>query len=121
MRFMGATFDPSTLYRFLHVRRMLTAEGLTTARVSARVEALKHRLVEHIAETPLATAELLDPPSGPARFLAFRGPKAAEWQASLMAEDCITDVRGDVLRVGLGLYHDEGDVERFAKLAAALS
>jgi selenocysteine lyase/cysteine desulfurase len=37
-----------------------------------------------------------------------------------MARDCITDVRGDVLRIGFGLYHDEEDVDAFAALAADL-
>nr|WP_314441384.1 class V aminotransferase [uncultured Sphingomonas sp.] len=120
MRFMGATFDPSALYRFLHVRRVLADEGLTTARVSARVEEIKSVLADRLPGTPLATAELLDPPSGPARFLALSHSQAVRWQAALMAQDCITDVRGDVLRIGLGLYHDEEDVERFAALAKAL-
>ncbi|UUR07233.1 aminotransferase class V-fold PLP-dependent enzyme [Sphingomonas glaciei] len=121
MRFMGATFDPSALYRFLHTRRMLAAEGLTTALISERVSGLKQRLADGLADTPLAAAELLDSPTGPARFLALRHPKAAEWQGALMAQDCVTDVRGDVLRIGLGLYHDDADLKRFAELAAGLS
>jgi selenocysteine lyase/cysteine desulfurase len=32
----------------------------------------------------------------------------------------VTDVRGDVIRIGLAIYHDEGDVERFAELAGTL-
>jgi selenocysteine lyase/cysteine desulfurase len=32
----------------------------------------------------------------------------------------VTDVRGDVLRIGFGLYQDEGDVERLASLVAGL-
>lgn len=120
MRFMGATFDPSALYRFLHVRRMLAEHGLTTARISARVDELRMILVDQLGGTPLAEAELLNPLPGPARFLAFRHPRAAAWQQALLARDCITDVRGDVLRVGLGLYHDEEEVERFAELARQL-
>jgi selenocysteine lyase/cysteine desulfurase len=123
MRFMGATFDASALYRFLHVRRALAAEGCDTARISAHVAALKAQLQAALAGTPLAEAEHLNPPTddGPAaRFLALRHPKAASWQKKLLEQDCITDVRGDVLRIGLGLYHDETDVNRFAKLAAAL-
>jgi selenocysteine lyase/cysteine desulfurase len=77
-------------------------------------------LAEQLRHTPLAEADLLDPPTGPARFLALRHPKAPEWQAGLMAQDCITDVRADVLRIGLGLYHDAEDVERFAALAEGL-
>lgn len=120
MRFMGATFDPSALYRFLHVRRMLKGEGLSTAGISEQVRHLKQRLAAALENTPLGKAELLDPPDGPARFLALRHARAAEWQAALMAQNCITDVRGDVLRIGLGLYHDEADVDRVAELALKL-
>ena len=123
MRFMGATFDPSALYRFVAIRRMLAAKGLTTARISAHVALLHAEMLGAIAGTALADAELLNPldGGGHARFLAFRSPRAADWQAQLMAADCITDVRGDVLRVGLGLYHDSADIAAFAKLAATLA
>jgi selenocysteine lyase/cysteine desulfurase len=122
MRFMGATFDPSALYRFNHVRRALAAEGLDTARISAHVARLHARLLDALAGTALGAAELLNPlDDGPhARFLALRSPHAERWCAELAAQDCITDVRGSVLRVGLGLYHDESDVDRFAALARAL-
>ena len=123
MRFMGATFDASGLYRFNAVRRMLDAEGLTTAVISAQVAQLQARLVEAIAGTALGQAILLNPLDGRphARFLAYRSPRAAAWQADLSAKDCITDVRGDVLRIGLGLYHDEGDIDSFALNAKTLT
>ena len=119
MRFMGATFDPSALYRFNAVRCMLRDEGLTTAAISAHAAALHQRLLDALEGTAVGAAELLNPlDGGPhARFLAFRTPKAADWNARLAARNCITDVRGDVLRVGLALYHDEADVDAFAALA----
>jgi selenocysteine lyase/cysteine desulfurase len=119
MRFMGATFDPSAIYRFLHVRRMLAENGLTTSRISIRVEELKAQLGQALQGTQLGEAEWLNE-GEPARFLALRHPRAAEWQAALLAQDCITDVRGDVLRIGLGLYHDNHDIDRFVSLANAL-
>ena len=69
--------------------------------------------------TPLGEAELLNPLGGGphARFLAFRHSRAQEWHAQLKAQNCITDVRGDVLRIGFGLYQDEADVERPAGAA----
>ena len=123
MRFMGATFDPSALYRFNAVQRMLGEEGLTTAGISAHVAALQQRLLDALHGTPLAEAELLNPlDGGPhARFLAFRTPRAADWNAQLMARNCVTDVRGDVLRIGLALYHDEADIIAFAALAPGLA
>ncbi|MEO7365614.1 MAG: class V aminotransferase [Sphingomicrobium sp.] len=123
MRFMGATFDPSALYRFNSVRRMLAENGLTTAQISNRVERLQIQLIEAIVDTRLANAELLNPiDGGPhARFLAFRSPEAMRWYRDLRAMNCITDVRGDVLRIGLGLYHDERDIGRLAELLGSLS
>ena len=122
MRFMGATFDPSALYRFNAIQRTLKENGLSTGRIAAQVAGLQSRLLDSIAGTALGGAELLNPlDGGPhARFLAFRGPNAQRWCAELMAKGCVTDVRGDVLRIGFGLYHDEEDVDAFAALAAEL-
>ncbi len=107
MRFMGATFDPSGLYRFVAVRDMLRGEGLTTAAISAHADALKARVLPAIP----AGAELLNPGS-PSRFLALRTPNAAAWAAELAQDDIRVDVRGDVLRIGFGLYQDDRDVNR---------
>jgi selenocysteine lyase/cysteine desulfurase len=122
-RFMGATFDASGLYRFNTVQRMIHENGLTTEAISDQVNMLQQLLLERIAGTALGTAELLNPLDGAphARFLAFRSPKAQRWCEELRARNCITDVRGEVLRIGLGLYHDEADVDRFASFAAQLS
>jgi kynureninase len=86
------------------------------------VASLQSRLLEAIAGTALGKAELLNPLDGRphARFLAFRSPHAQHWCAELMAKGCVTDVRGDVLRIGFGLYHDEEDVDAFAGLARSL-
>ena len=123
MRFMGATFDPSALYRFNAIQRMLKENGISTARVAARIANLQAMMVDALAGSALSEAELLNPLDGKAhaRFLAFRHPNAQRWCGELMAKNCITDVRGDVLRIGFGLYHDEEDVERFAALAKELS
>jgi selenocysteine lyase/cysteine desulfurase len=122
-RFLGATFDPSALYRFTAIRRMLAENGLTTARISAHVEALQRQLLGSISDTPLAGAELLNPLGGKphARFLAFRNPNAKHWYSDLIARNCITDVRGDVLRIGFGIYQDEEDVDRLVQLLGQLA
>lgn len=123
MRFMGATFDPSALYRFNSIQRMLKENGITTGRVAARVATLQALLLDSIRGTALGQAELLNPLGDRphARFLAFRDARAQRWCAELMAQQCITDVRGDVLRIGFGLYHDEEDVAAFAALARELA
>lgn len=123
MRFMGATFDPSALYRFNAIRRMLDENGITTGRLAARVAGLQEMLLDRLSGTALGSVELLNSLSGErhARFLALRSPNAQRWCAELQEQGCITDVRGDVLRIGFGLYHDEEDVEAFAALAGRLA
>jgi selenocysteine lyase/cysteine desulfurase len=76
-----------------------------------------------MGENPLADSELLNPLDGHphARFLAFRSPNAQRWHGELKAQNCITDVRGDVLRIGFGIYQDEGDVDRLVRLLGGLS
>lgn len=118
-RFLGSTFDPSGLYRFNAVQRMLAADGLTTAKISEHVHALQQQFV---AADPLPQLRLINPlEEGPhARFLAYPGQAAANIHALLAARNVITDVRGDVLRIGFGLYQDGEDIERLAALLRTL-
>jgi selenocysteine lyase/cysteine desulfurase len=124
-RFMGATFDPSGLYRFVAAGRMLEAEGLATATIAAHVAALQRTLLDRIAAGaagPLKDAVMLNPPGqGPqARFLALRHPSAQAWKQALAALGVVVDVRDDVLRIGLSIYHDESDLEAFCAACALL-
>lgn len=121
-RFLGATFDPSGLYRFNAVQAMLAHEGLDTPRIAARAAALRESLAEMIAvgaAGPLAEADLLTPNrDGPnARFLALRHPHATQLKSRLLNANIVIDARDDVLRIGLGLYHDEGDIPAFCAAA----
>ena len=124
-RFLGATFDPSGLYRFAAAGQMLEAEGLTTAAVAAHVDGLQRDLLTRIAAGdagPLKGAIALNPPGeGPqARFLALRHPDANAWKQALAARDVVVDVRDDVLRIGLSIYHDTADLTAFCAACAEL-
>jgi selenocysteine lyase/cysteine desulfurase len=100
----------------------LERENLTTAAVSTHVAGLQTHLTAVVAAGQagrLSEALLLNPLQSNgrnARFLAFRHPDAPRWRAALATEGVVTDVRADVLRVGLGLYHDEADIDRFAEV-----
>lgn len=116
-RFMGATFDPSGLYRFVAVREMLADSGLDTAAISAHCSALRTLFLDEVGISPLASAELLNPHADNqprARFLAYRSPDAANWHGRLSDMGVVTDVRGDVLRIGFGLYQTAAEVEALA-------
>jgi len=125
-RFLGATFDPSGLYRFVAAGRMLEAQGLSTATIAGHVTRQQRSLLARIAAGaagPLKDAMALNPPgSGPqARFLALRHPSAPAWKQALAAQEVVVDVRDDVLRIGLSIYHDEDDLEAFCAACRTLA
>jgi selenocysteine lyase/cysteine desulfurase len=126
MRFMGATLDPSGLYRFNAVRDMLAAEDLDTNAITARTLLLRDGLEAAVtsgAAGALIDAEILRPNEDGAksRYLALRHPRAVAWASELLRHDVIVDARGDVLRIGLGLYHDEEDIGALCGRLALLS
>jgi selenocysteine lyase/cysteine desulfurase len=113
-RFLGATFDPSGLYRFVAVQRWLDAVAWDEPRIHTHVRALQQRLLDGLPDGRLARAELLPahhevPDRG--NFLTFRTPLAGALQARLAEERVVVDHRGDRLRIGLGVYHGEADVD----------
>lgn len=123
-RFAGATFDPSGLYRLNAAFAALREAGQTTASISAHVRLLQEELLDRVAGGEagrLAEAELLNPLGDDphARFLALRDPRAQTWQRALADQGVLVDVRDDVLRIGLALYHDAEDVDRFIKACSA--
>lgn len=124
-RFLGATFDPSGLYRFNAVRDMLGEEGLDVSVMSHYVGGLQTQLASAIKNGeagPLSFARCLNNISADysARFLALEHEEAQNWKAALHRHNIITDVRGNVLRIGLGLYHDAADIQRLCHVAANL-
>lgn len=125
-RLWGATFDPSALYRFNAVRRMLDAEGLSTAVLAGHSRGLMRRFQAAVADGEagaLSGAEMLNPVTGDgprARFLALRHPDAQAWRTRLLAAEVVTDVRDDVLRFGFGPYQDDADVDRLIGICRAV-
>ncbi|MGE0739787.1 MAG: class V aminotransferase [Hyphomonadaceae bacterium] len=123
-RFLGATYDPTGLYRLNAVCAMLISEDIDTAAITDRVARLRTLMETAISNGQagrLSEAEVLRPNAeGPnARFIALRHPRAVEWKSALMAANVITDARDDVLRIGFGLYHDEDDIPAFFGAARA--
>ncbi len=110
-RFMGASFDPSGLYRLNAVMRWLENLGLGASAAHARAQANQAAFVDTLdrANIPgITSAELVvaGPDLQRGNFLAYRSPQAGAYQARLATSGIVTDARGDVLRVGFGLYHD---------------
>ncbi|MBI0536118.1 aminotransferase class V-fold PLP-dependent enzyme [Roseomonas sp. KE2513] len=112
-RFLGATFDPSGLYRLDAALRWVEETGLTVAAIHAHAHALQERFVAGLEGTGLNPASLAVPLSEPRRgnFLAFDLDDAGEWQARLEAARITTDRRGRRLRFGFGPYQTADEVD----------
>lgn len=123
-RFLGATFDPTGLYRFNAVQRMLDVEGIGVAAIHAHVKRLQAKFVEGVDGFGIVPGELM-PRSGEVvergHFLTYRTDDAGGISRALADRGVVTDHRGDRLRFGFGLYHDDDDVDRlFDRLRDAL-
>ena len=123
MRFMGATFDPSGIYRFNAAMKWRAEVGLTTAKNRAHAHALQQRFISGLSAGPLSAEQLVVPLENSARgqFLTFRTADANVLSATLKLHRVITDARDDRLRFGFGPYQDEADVtELHARIGRAL-
>jgi selenocysteine lyase/cysteine desulfurase len=119
-RFLGATFDPSGLYRLDAVLGWLAELGLDAAAIHAHAHRLQQIFVDGLSGLGLAAlhpGQLVVPePARRGNFLTFRTPAAGEIYGKLLARNVITDFRADSLRFGFGLYHDDDDVERLCEV-----
>ncbi|WP_445501495.1 aminotransferase class V-fold PLP-dependent enzyme [Microvirga sp. G4-2] len=113
-RFMGATFDPSGLYRFNAVMRWLSGEGITPAIIHAHAKALQQQFLQRVTDCPLFERAHLVVPHDEMRrgsFLTFETPQAQDIYAALKRQHVVTDVRGRRLRIGFGLYQTGEEVD----------
>lgn len=127
-RFLGATFDPSGLYRLAAVFDWLRRERLTAADAHGHAQALMGRFldaVDPLAIAGLCRADVMTPFGAGAshgNFLTFRTSRAAEIETRLAAVDVQCDHRGDRLRFGFGLCTTAGNVDQAAvRIARAMA
>jgi len=114
-RFLGATFDPTALYRMVAVQDWLQSIGASVAAIRAHVEGLQQRFLDQRPRAgALAGAELL-PAAGTPRgnFLVFRDRNAPQLHDRLLAAGVLVDCRDDRLRIGFGMHQDAADVDEF--------
>ncbi len=117
-RFMGSTFDPSGLYRFNAVMRWLAAEGITPAIIHAHAKALQQSFLKRIADSAFFQRMKLVVPEEEMRrgnFLTFESPNAQTLYRNLQQMRIVTDIRGQRLRIGFGLYQTEEEIDDFIR------
>lgn len=116
-RFMGATFDPTPLYRFNAVQDWLLRDGISVDAIRAHVVSLQEHFWTLRREQGLLAGAMRVPPPGIAcgNFLVLEHPRASQWHARLLGQDVLTDCRGDRLRLGFGLHLDASDVDELGR------
>lgn len=129
MAFMGATQDPSGLYRFNAIWDFFQSQHLEIKAIHAYVLNLQKLFLNDLSPEFLnkwSLTGLFDPAlNWHGHFLTFEAPEselAQACQQTLKNNDILIDRRGRRLRFGFGLYQDETDVrllnQRLQKLAA---
>lgn len=119
-RFLGATFDPSGWYRFNAVQRWLDEVGVDVGAIHAHVRSLQARLLARLGDHPVGALEPGEDGSDRGNFLSFTTPDAGRLDAALRRRKVIVDHRGDRLRIGLGVHHDDAAVDLLAERVAAV-
>jgi kynureninase len=117
-RFLGATFDVSALYRFNAVQDWLTKECLSVSAMLEHVREIERTFLRELDRTGAtinSSMLVVEDEKRRGRFLTFRTPRAAAISESLAAKNIIVDHRGDRLRIGFGIYHDNDAAIRLAK------
>jgi selenocysteine lyase/cysteine desulfurase len=117
-RFLGATFDPSGLYRLAAVFDWLARESIAAEQIHSHAQALMTLFIEGLALQHiegLRFADLITPWGAKAQhgnFLTFRTPRAGEIEAKLAEVHVQCDHRGDRLRFGFGICTNAADLDQ---------
>lgn len=119
LRFSGATFDPSGIYRFNAVFDWMKANHLSVATLHAYVQGLQKYFLASLAQHPSALLPLKylmnESLDHQGHFLVFDFPNAEQVQQQLSSRNIVVDRRGCSLRVGFGLYQDSNDIDDFMR------
>jgi kynureninase len=122
MRFAGATFDASGLYRFGAAMDWLQSSGTTITDVHRHAVSMQKHFLDGLARIGLSQlrADALVPPAEAPRgnFLAFEVDDAEELHRRIAGVNVTIDRRGRRLRFGFGVYHDEHAVRRLLEALA---
>lgn len=117
-RFLGATFDPTAIYRQAAVFDWLDGLGLGVADLNAHARALQQAFLgeaERIGLRGFDAAGLIAPMDGPrGNILVWRRPDAVALSERLAKAGIIVDARADRFRIGFGAYHVVDDATRAA-------
>lgn len=120
-RFLGATMEPSGIYRMRAVLQWLEDKKISINDIHLHAHALQRQFVKGLGKNgkgQLSPDNLVvgidDLRRG--NFLTFKTAQAGNLYETLKKYSVITDYRGDCLRFGFGPYHDANDITRLLEI-----
>jgi selenocysteine lyase/cysteine desulfurase len=122
MRFWGATFDPTGVYRLNAAMDWLASTGTSVGAIHAHSLAMQQRFldgIQRLGTSPLNAGSLM-PPEGVERgnFLVFDVDGAEALNERFKQQHILIDRRDRRLRFGFGVYHDQDMVHRLVEAVA---
>ncbi len=121
MRFWGATFDPSGMYRFLAVQEWLQSISTGPKEIHSHVATLQALFLDGVAKQGRNLGTLIpgDEAADRGHFITFCNPEAASLAKELAEKKVMVDVRGDRLRFGFAIYHRPQDIDELLRRLAS--
>lgn len=113
-KYLGATFDPSGIYRFNSFSEHFKDYG--PKGLLQFVDDLKIFFLDELEKrSPLGLKEslVIRDAQKCGHFLSFKTKDAQNLYSSLKDKGILTDYRDDVVRIGLGTYHNKEDIIEF--------
>lgn len=118
-RFWGSTFDPSGLYRFNAVMDLFSSKKITIEKIHSHVQKIQQSFLKKLKKINLTQEQLISSNlNHHGHFLTFQfdsNEAAKDFQIKLEQRKISTDLRGNRLRFGFGMYHDLSDLGAFLK------
>lgn len=123
LRFVGATFDPTSLYRAVYVLRFMDRMGLTPRVLRAQSLAQTGLIIDAFDALGLAghAIRLETPRDARGGFIALGTPRAHTLCEALASTGVRTDVRGRLLRLGPAPYLGSEPIARAMRALASLA
>ncbi|UXR64556.1 aminotransferase class V-fold PLP-dependent enzyme [Bdellovibrio bacteriovorus] len=122
LQYAGSTMDFSGLYRLIATLETFKKEGLTTEAIHQWVHRNQMLFLQKLSgkSHPLLQRSkvLMHNPDHHGHFLTFELPSTEDTQKmvkELASKGIKTDSRGNRLRFGFGLYHDEQDIQELIR------
>jgi len=112
-RFFGGTFDPVGVYRFNAVAKWMRDNNFSVAAFDSYIKELQQYFLCKLEEgSILRRGELLlHSLERHGHFFAFNTPRAKQLKEALHAKKVITDLRGDIIRFGFGIYQSKAEID----------